>query len=55
MVEAKCSCGCQWVVYWLDDQKRYSSVMLREVYNPEKHFRALCFRCSKAVKQVKAK
>ena len=53
--ETKCDCGCPYIVYWLDDQKRFSSKMLREVYNPEKHFRALCFRCNKAVQQIKEK
>ena len=46
---ACCVCGCEFFVWWIREQGRYSSETPWEYYDRERHPRAVCLDCSRDV------
>jgi len=41
-----CTCGCEYFVWWIEEQGRYSSPTRGEHYKAAAHPYARCYRCN---------
>jgi hypothetical protein len=49
-----CACGCEYFVWWIYGQGRYSSETPWTLYDRQRHYRAVCRDCSSPVPRADA-